>query len=207
MGGGSGSTSRAAANDRIRVRHVEREIGRRRHFEQRGLGLGHVGLYRRRIDGGVELGFERDRLVDLGAVAGSRWRDDRGRETKLGVEHERRVVAKGAVDQALHPRADDAPGDDEVGVGGRDADAGTGADEQTRVALEQDAAVREVDEVDLRSADDARRDRTERTGRMARGGTALLARPTLGDLLVRLHVVTHQFTHVRAGSARPDAPS
>ena len=179
-----------------------------RHFEQRRLGFGEVGLDRRRIEGGVELGLEgRPARRRRPPARADGHVDDRRHEAQLGVEDERGVVAKGAVDQALHPRADDAPGDDEVGVGGGDADAGAGADEQARVALEQDAAAREVDQVDLGSADDARRDRAERASRMTRAGTALFARHALGDLLVRLHVVAHRFTHVRADRTRPDAPS
>jgi len=33
---------------------------------------------------------------------------------------------------------------------------------------------------------------------MTHAGTALFARRAFGDLLVRLHVVAHRFTHVRA---------
>ena len=141
------------ADDRLgEVRCVEREIGPVRHLEQRGLGFGQVGFDRRRIRRWRPSSDSKaSELVGVGAGIRGDWHiEELGHETQLGVEHERRVVAQGAVDETLHARADDAPGDDEVGVGGGDADAGAGADEQARIALEQDAAVREVDEVDLR---------------------------------------------------------
>src|SRR5262249_2099752 len=91
-------------------------------------------------------------------------------------------------------------GDDQVGVGGGDADAGSGADQQARVALEEHAAGGEVDQLDLGAADDAGADRAERRRGVTRVRPALLARRTLDDALVQLHVISHHITRFRGSS-------
>jgi len=109
---------------------VERQIDPVRDLEERRLGFGEIGLDRRRVEGGVQLGLERQ-VVPVGAVARcGRCVNERGHQTELGVEQQRRVVAQGAVDEALHARADHASADDEIGVRRRDADAGSRADQQ-----------------------------------------------------------------------------